>query len=55
METSEKEEEDLVEEEAKLRAITMDNQVTMPEISWNLRIHAHIVRDGTIMWRNFLR
>ena len=33
VETSEEEEEDLVEEEAKLRAITMDNQVTTPDIS----------------------
>ena len=38
VETSEakEEEEDLVEEEVRLHAITVDNQVTIPDISWNL-------------------
>ena len=53
-EVEEEEEEDLVEEEIKLHPITMDNQVTMPDISWKLRRHVHIVRDMTIMWRNVL-
>ena len=50
----EEEEEDLVEEEVMLHAITMDNQVTMPDISWNLRSHVHTIRDRTIMWINVL-
>ena len=51
VETSEEEaeEEDLVEGEVILHAITMDNQVTMPNISWNLQRHVHTIRDRNIM------
>ena len=51
---AEEEEEDLVEEEVMLHAITVDNQGTMPEIACNLRRHVHTVRDRTIMWSNVL-
>ena len=56
METSKEEVkvEVLVGEEVKLHAITMDNQVTMPEIAWNPQIHVHIVKGRTIMWSNVL-
>ena len=56
VENSEKEVEevDLVEEEAKLLAITVENWVTMPDISYNLRRHVHTVRDRTIMSNNVL-
>ena len=50
----EEEEQDSIEEEVKLHDITMDNQVTMREISWNLQRHVHTVRDRTIMWSNVL-
>ena len=50
VETSEIEEEkDLVEEEVRLHAITMDSWVIMPDIVKNLQIHAHIVKCRTIM------
>ena len=56
VETSEEEveEESLLEGEVRLHAITVDNQVTMPEIAWNLQGHVHTVRDKTIMWTNVL-
>ena len=56
VETSEEEveEEALLEGEVRLHAITVDNQVTMPEIAWNLQGHVHTVKDKTIMWRNVL-
>ena len=56
VETSEEEveEEVLVEEEVKLHAIIVENQVTMPDIVWNLQIHVHFVKGRTIMWRNVL-
>ena len=46
------EEEGFVEEEVRLHAITVDKQVTVPEISWNLWRHVHTVMDMTIMWSN---
>ena len=53
VETSEaEEEEDLAEEEVRLHAITVNNRVTMLEISWNLQRHVHTIRDRTIMWSN---
>ena len=55
VETSkEEEEEDLEKEEVRLHAITVDNQVTIPDISWNMQRHVHTVRDMTIMWSNVL-
>ena len=56
MENSEEEveEEVLVEEKVKSHDITLDNKVTMPEIAYNLKRHAHTVRDMTIMWSNVL-
>ena len=50
----EAEEEDLVEGEVRLHAITVDNQVTMLEISKSLQKHVHIVKVRTIMWSNVL-
>ena len=56
VETSEEEEEEeyLVEEEVRLHAITVDNRVTVRDISWNLQRHVPILRDMIIMWRNVL-
>ena len=46
------EEEDLVEEEVKLHAITVNNWAIMPEIVRNLQRHVPIAKRKTIMWSN---
>ena len=44
------EEEDLVEEEVKLYAITVDIWAIMPESTRNLLIHVLTAKCRTVMW-----
>ena len=54
VETLEEEEEDLVEEEVHLHAITLDNWAIMLDISKSQQIHVDIAKRRTIMWSNVL-